>query len=128
MTPLELLEETIAYYSADPLRRASDRNGCYYNNNGKYCAVGRCLKPEENTEGRFLNSFFVMGESLVEALSDVKKESLFLPQYKGIPKEVWGDIQLLHDNPCFWNNNGLTNFGEERANKLRVKYSSPPFI
>ena len=44
---LEILEETIAYYSEDPNRRSisEDGDGCYYLHpeNGNRCAVGRCL-------------------------------------------------------------------------------------
>lgn len=109
MTKLEIIEETIKYYSEDTSRRGlspGTLDTCQYlTSNGKRCAVGRCCKD--------LVNFKVLDV----ALSNLKDE------YVGHSKRFWGDLQVLHDRSYHWNNEGLTNAGKNYLNDLKMRYT-----
>ena len=132
MDKTEIIEETVAYYSEDTSRRSIETGGgCFYNYNGKMCAVGRCLIPEMNPEyndngGDCLVFSFDMlsrgGGLERELIRD--KDSLFKEEYRGHEEGFWMDLQELHDKPIYWDENGLTIQGQEFVDKLKQKYES----
>ena len=102
-TYLDVLEETIAYYSEDPSRRSiNPANGrCMYNGpDGRKCGVARCCSkiPEEFES---------------QAVSNAILEKYLLPEYAHLDNlEFWSRIQNLHDDKSNWDDEGLSYFGE----------------
>lgn len=119
MSYLDVLEETINFYSVDPLnRRSVDRTTgkCLYAYEGKNCAFGRYI----NDVDKFIeeNSFYndSTSNSIIETfgMDVMKKEVEHLND-----KRFWDDLQFLHDTNSYWNEKGLTKEGTEYANKIK---------
>lgn len=116
LTKLEIIEETVKYYSEDVNRRAMNKEGgCMYKNNeGEMCAVGRCLIDAEE---------FARFEGWVDALDiEFNLESILKDQYTGHTIDFWKDLQDLHDNPMNWNPDALTKEGRDFVNHLEEKW------
>ena len=125
MTTQELLDDTIKYYSEDPVRRgimrnANDEVDCVYTtDDGKHCAVGRWLKPEYQDTGWWGNEENGIGELVDE---DVWEE-VIRGEVIHIPMWLWYDLQSLHDIKGNWDykNLCLTEQGTERLMKIQSK-------
>lgn len=125
MTQEQIVEETIAWYGADPVgRRSMKSNGaCYYAmTRKKRCAVGRCMtiKNAQATDDRL--KWRGRGTSVV-AISNL--ETLLKPRYRGHPLMFWRDLQKLHDNSFHWGKRGLSEIGVNfvKANWPKVTIS-----
>ena len=109
-TKLELLENTIAYYSEDTSRRALEENGdCQYLTAcGNRCAIGR--------------------EMRTDALDEIKNESIdgvmhLLPKrLQAMGEKFLTSIQNLHDTSHFWDDHGLTISGKRKVQELKDRY------
>lgn len=95
---LEVLKETVDYYSEDFDRRSVFNNGCFYFSEGRMCAVGRCLIDPEGFEE---NAKDISGDTTISHLKD-KVDFNFKDEYKGLPINFWSSIQELHDKDKFW--------------------------
>ena len=118
MNKIDVLEDTIKYYSENPKRRAyksteSTKTQCAYydKDTGNRCAVGRLLSLD-----------------LARALSDENQVVVDIIHY--LPKEVQElgagflqDLQYFHDMKQFWTETGLTEEGENMVKSLREKYA-----
>lgn len=115
MTQLEIIDETVAFYSADPGRRGMKDNLCAYQviENGveKKCGVGRCMTDEAIKE--FGNS-----RDTVDEIFDL--ENMLAPQYQGHDNDFWKEIQVFHDSPPNWNETGLTPIGKRQVELLKA--------
>lgn len=111
-TAREILEETAAFYTSE--NRAVVKGGhgnhgsvsCHYlTNDGKMCAVGRCLiDPSEITN---------------EPVIDIPQlEDRLKSEYRGHPIDFWSDLQDLHDSPNNWNREGLSTQGEDERDLI----------
>lgn len=115
-TKLEIINETVAYYSEDPRRRAFSGMSCrYITRDGKMCAFGRCevdpnINEEADVRGRFRDRFELMDVALKI-------------EYRGHQISFWEDIQRLHDNKSHWNESGLSDSGMIHVQILKEKYS-----
>lgn len=122
MTTLEIINETVEYYSKDTSRRAATKQGaCFYFqiSTGNMCAVGRCaILPEELD-----NSLFTTANIFLFRKLEISDEELFKPEYRGHSVEFWIDLQRLHDNNLNWNESGLSPRGKEQVVILKAKYS-----
>jgi hypothetical protein len=117
MTAIELIDETVAYYSQDTSRRAVDKNGfCEYKIGDKMCAVGRCVLKKKNT--RLAGGV----NNICKAGHKINLESILKAKYKGLPQLLWIEIQSIHDVCSYWDNNGLTTEGQKRVNELKDKW------
>lgn len=102
-TKREILIETVEYYGYDVTRRATEKSPSlanellcvYQTEDGRQCAVGRCLMdPDQAAKYR-------MGVSnLVVELGEI--DSLLKPEYRGHSIVFWKDLQTFHDNPDNW--------------------------
>ena len=128
MTKLELLEDTVKYYSENTRRRAvvkkeSGATECMYTtDDGQHCAVGRWLQPNyQNTD--WLDNEGCSADDLLKGCSvnDYRYEvdDLFVEGVRHIPAWFWMDLQQLHDNDVFWDKDGLTEAGVEKVDELR---------
>lgn len=114
---LNLIDETFKYYSQDPSRRAVNHVGeCQYlTQDGKCCAVGRCLD---------LSNFDFENNSM--SVEDIIQfgHLKFYPKYDGFPLELWIDLQLLHDNDSYWYNGKITPIGILEYEKIKEKWNN----
>lgn len=107
-TMLEILDETVKYYSEDTSRRGFSNVGIceYLTRDGKMCGVGRCMKnPTIKMRGAVTEMMLYgyTGSGRIISLEDELK-----PEYKGHPINFWVSIQILHDGAEHWNASGLT--------------------
>lgn len=116
---LEFLEDTIEYYSSDPINKRSffystNDEACYYRSpEGKKCAIGRHISDNKYNKS--------MEEKNLFGILDYSPDSL--------PKEILEldiyflfEIQILHDKSEFWDNNGLTVEGLEFVNLIKKSF------
>jgi hypothetical protein len=128
MTKLELLEDTVKYYSEDTSRRAvvklkSGATECMYTtDDGQHCAVGRWLQPSYQNTG-WTDNDKCSADDLLNGcnVNDYRYEAddLFVEGVRHIPAWFWMDLQQLHDNNVFWDKDGLTEAGVEKVDELR---------
>lgn len=124
MTKLEILEETVAFYSEDVDRRAyTEGEGCVYNTeDGKHCAVGRCLLPKLKELGTgFVGNFSTAVSELADRRDITNLDSLLQEKYRGHNIEFWTDLQILHDSNSYWNEFGLSKEGQHYYEDLKVR-------
>jgi len=124
MNKIEIINETVKFYSNDPyyLRSVDEDNNCAYNNtDNRHCAVGRCLMYKYRSRGKKLKGNY---EDLT-TLSNVHKisfDKMLSPKYRGHDICFWIDLQELHDIDSYWNSNGLSIVGEEFVQRLKLIY------
>lgn len=109
-TRQELLNNTVTYYSEDPVgRRAlTATGGCaYLTKCGKMCAIGReLLKPSSLSNIAISDNIDYIPKRLQ------KMGEWFLDS-----------IQTLHDTNSYWDTNGLTNQGKEHVAFICKEYT-----
>jgi hypothetical protein len=123
---LVLLNETIAHYSENVNRRCVTTNGegqfkCKYsgttidNAESDGCAIGRLLTPELRIQ---LDTKY--GDTIPSGVEDIWE---YLPdEIKGYGKLFLIDLQKLHDEIAFWDNEGLTGRGKLHVEEIKQKY------
>ena len=124
MTPLELLNDTIAYYSVNPAERRCQANGsCCYSPKTNYiptsdgCAIGRHL------DGDVKEKFDFRGGSIYSIKKNVLELFALAPQWmQDMHIYFLQDIQGLHDNPDYWNETGLSEEGKERVDEIKKRF------
>ena len=102
---LEVLEETVNYYSRDTSRRCIEDNTCFYYKEGNMCAVGRCLVDPQSLE-----ISIGAGDNDIVSLVKEEVEVEFKDEYKGLPLSFWEDLQCLHDATSNW---GTTQYSKD---------------
>jgi hypothetical protein len=128
MTKLEILEETVKFYSEDVTRRSvvptRKRTSCVYNSpQGKHCAVGRCFLPELKAEGeKFAGNSDTTPEDLLRIYSIETMDALLEEKYRGHSTYFWQELQTLHDTENFWCDKGLTRKGEEKVERIKSTF------
>lgn len=136
---LDVLEDTVKYYSENPLERRCSGikvgiNGieghrCYYApeslrkqhySNG--CAVGRLLPRETALR---IDVFYPDGRGILEVFDE---EEIQLPLViHALGFGFLGDLQVLHDRNCHWNDGGLLEEGEEFIETMRQKIKNQEY-
>jgi hypothetical protein len=115
-TKLEIIDEIVEYYSTDTSRRGvqltsfGSETCAYLTNDGKMCAVGRCMiEPTIDLGG---------------AARDVLEDSFYLlkPEYRIEDLEFWENLQNLHDTNSYWDKKGLTQRGLQEIEYLKTRY------
>lgn len=123
---LNLLNETVDFYSEDVSRRAIDAEGsCMYNTEDeKQCAVGRCLTDEA------IGKFGTVRADVFGLLKAAKKEGytfldeILKEEYRGFNIDFWFQLQRLHDIELYWQKGtGLTKEG-----KIHVVFTKREFV
>lgn len=111
-TKLKIIEETVKYYSEDVRRRAVNGIQCsYITEDGRMCAVGRCLQnPKE------------FGEISAYDLLLENEDDIFKPEYQGHDPEFWEGLQKLHDNRKFWTTKGISLNGQDKVKELKERW------
>ena len=126
MTPLELLNDTIAYYSVNPAERRciSIYGACSYSPSINHiptsegCAIGRHL------DGDVKIKFDESSYGSISMIAKYNKDAFALaPQWmQDMDIDFLMDIQVLHDKSDYWNETGLTEMGEEYVNQIKNKF------
>ena len=120
-TYVDVIKETIKYYSDDPenkrsLKINSGMSSCLYNGpDGKQCAFSRCAKsiPDHYDKlGKFASEVLKK-----EGINILKEEYRHLNNFG-----FWNELQHLHDDCNNWIDNGLSEVGKSHANSLIEKY------
>jgi hypothetical protein len=133
-TKLEILQETVAYYAADPVgRRAKLGAKCMYRTpEGRRCAVGRCMTKAsvvayaayigtvKNLVSTVLNGAYIGYDTVVR--QPLKRN------YQGHNLNFWDDLQALHDNNTYWTESGLSAEGQQFVAVLSERYREPQTI
>ena len=120
MTKIDIINETVAFYSADVKRRSlNEKEDCSYNGkNGTHCAVGRCLLPIYHDLGDKLPSNDWDFEGLFTANKCKDHNEMLQEQYRGHDLFFWNSLQSLHDTKNYWDAIGLTVAGEQYLQQL----------
>lgn len=106
---LNLLEETVSYYTKEKNNRSTQEGSCFYYKDGNMCAVGRCLTNPKDKDSK-------LG---VLAVYSLFKEDIFKDEYRGFDIDFWTLLQDLHDRPCNWDKFKLTVLGETKVNDIK---------
>ncbi len=98
-TKLEILNETVEYYSQLGRRALRSDGSCVYKTlDGRMCAVGRCmLSPEDYGRPGIITLCLGLPETL---------DSMLKPEYRGHLPGFWSSLQRLHDSAKHWNKDG----------------------
>jgi len=128
MTQLEFLNDTIAYYSVDPVnRRCTDKEGnCKYSPKtvnkvglSEGCAIGRKLPPNVQV---LLDSSSYGSIDCIKRDDPVKYDKL--PEWmKEFPILFLEAVQRLHDNAAFWTDTGLSESGIAKVNEIKQRFN-----
>lgn len=127
---LDLVDETVKYYSEDTNRRSvtGGRYGCSYESKNQKdeivrCAVGRCL-VNPKTMDSLLNDIEDANEGVggtaVGKILEHFGEEAFRPEYRGFNPRVWRLLQSLHDRDAAWDDKGITKTGESDVSDLKA--------
>jgi hypothetical protein len=115
LSAVEIINETVEFYSADTNRRSTDDSGyCFYaGEKGKKCAYSRCCKEgvyKLEYENNTVHNLPIAADELVEK------------RYKGHSNVFWAQLQSLHDSSRNWNKKGLSEDGKKCVDLLLERY------
>ena len=116
-TKLEILDMVASHYNSE--KRAFKNGGCYYKTtDGRMCAVGMCMNDDSIARwGDFVGD--------INELDSKRRGGIygmFKDEFEGHDIEFWANIQKLHDEAAFWDEEGLSELGVERYEALKEKY------
>lgn len=111
---LNLLQETINYYTVEENERAFDGISCKYYTQGKMCAVGRCLVNPKDKDRKL-----GFGLTSVSNLLSIFGERVFKKEYRGFDLSFWIMLQQFHDGQFFFNGFKLTEDGEYKVGLIK---------
>lgn len=124
MTKVQIIEQVMEGYIKDPSTRAIEGKKCKYKTeDGRKCAIGRCMK--EDNDRKIFNL-----EEDVEGLEDYlnkdgkKLDDILEDKYKGHDINFWMKLQEMHDTYILWNEEGLTAGGKTRYQQLLNEYKN----
>lgn len=122
---LEVLKDTVQFYSKNPGKRGIVYKTGFQNNScmfltpeGNKCAVGRYLNKNDL---KTLKACKIL-EGDVESLLDPGTVGKITTRIiKNLPIKFWQDLQSFHDADVYWNDNGMTNYGKSKAKMIEEK-------
>jgi hypothetical protein len=123
-TKLEIINETVEYYSQDPENRRAKYDGhcVYQTSDHKMCAFGRVMQNPE----KYINRISL---SIIDIIKNFNSRSFIInppivkEEYAGHNRAFWGIIQNLHDNNWYWDKDKLSAIGEEEVKRIKSFYS-----
>ena len=124
---LDMLEDTVKYYSEDTSRRATNPDsgiGCVYlKEDGKNCAVGRWINYDNFDLQSYNEAYSITDLLKLDYEEDFiyTDEELFVPEAQGFHYSFWTDLQDFHDGHKSWDESGLTSEGQTKIDKIKEK-------
>lgn len=122
LTKAEIIDEIIVNgYAKDPSTRAlDDRGQCVYRNkDGKRCAVGKTINNLHLAKVVELEGDVdELDENLYDTF-DISLEQAMFKKYRGHEVAFWADMQMFHDANANYDEEGLTQIGKDRLNRLK---------
>ncbi len=113
---LAFLDDTAGFYNSNN-RCVTDAGGCRYYLKGKSgCAIGRHIEDKKLCQEFDSNFEFMTGvsdESIFEKLPDDLKE---------LGVGFLAQIQILHDIRSNWDENGLSEMGNQKYESIKNEY------
>lgn len=114
-TKIEIIDETAAFYNLSN-RSVSQKNPyrCMYDDgNGHQCAFARLVQNPEELKS-------LEGKTALSILRGEKQNIIIIKEeYSGYEPSFYCHIQMLHDNPNYWTEKGLSKEGEEFVKQLK---------
>lgn len=117
MTKAKIIEETANHYNSENRAVNKGWECVYETHTGERCAVGRCMTEETLT--KYKNSC----KPVLDLYKETILDNLLKEKYRGHGVYFWEDIQRFHDKSYYWNESGLTGWGERYKQKLIEKYT-----
>lgn len=116
-TKLEILEMVANHYNSE--KRAFKNGGCYYKTtDGRMCAVGMCMNDESIARwGDFVGNIHELDAKIEGGIY-----GMFKDEFEGHDVLFWKDMQKLHDEAAYWDEEGLSWAGIEKYEELKEKY------
>jgi len=126
MTAIEIIDETVEYYTHNPQAISLQGTCEYRTENGNMCVVGRCMRPEVAAEFQYVYGAFD-GDDFRIAQGTRTTDDLLQPRYHGHQDDFWATLQELHDFSSYWGavGEGLTEAGQTFLTALRNKWGEP---
>ena len=91
----------------------------YLTEDGNMCAVGMCMnEPSLHEFGSFVGSVRELHNTTMNQRNEQGLEYLLKEEYKGHPLEFWSELQHLHDECRYWDEDGLNERGKIQASKI----------
>lgn len=112
-TRQELLENTINHFNSK--NRSIEYNTCLYRAGTKGCAIGRELPTK-------LAILIDQKHSNFSGVTNNKVFELLPQRLQSMGQDFLERIQDLHDDPAYWNDNGLSEMGEGYVKDLRKMF------
>lgn len=114
MNKIEIIDDTIDWYSSHPRSLLPGTNTCLYKgSDGKECAFQRVVENDLSIcEGK---AAFVLARD---------KAVTFKPGYEGHDEDFWHEIQRLHDNQYYWEGQTFTELGIKKVKELKELYKN----
>jgi hypothetical protein len=118
MTQEQIVRETVAFYTSKnraAVESVRPDNGCtstqclYLTDEGKMCAVGRCM-TKKGLEDVLVSHLKSSAHDLDDAFYGIDK--LLKKKYHGQNISFWANLQRLHDNKNWWDENGINGRGK----------------
>ncbi len=119
LTKIEIIKETAEFYNSENRGYDYIKDNCMYiTNDGKKCAIGRCLNTKgiqaiKNIQTKSFIILFPTNEIL---------DSYLKPKYRGHIKDFWLTLQSFHDTDEFWDKEGLSGDGKFEYEELLKRY------
>lgn len=126
-TKLEIIDETVAAYRTNKDRArqyslGSGRTVCkYITDDGKKCAVGRCMAKPLDVEGGVRMLAYMYYQK--SGVSCKHLDDLLKPEYRGHELGFWVYLQSLHDTEGYHDENGWTDRGKEAIEFVKKIYA-----
>lgn len=124
-TKTEIINETVEFYSKDPVnnRAFSQKGGYeYINKDNKKCAVGRCIKDSILEEER--NTINAQGYVISLDKNYKGLDTILKDEYIGHDVDFWEKLQEIHDSNFNWTPEGLSENGKENVKWLLERYEN----
>jgi len=124
---LDMLENTVNYYSEDTSRRATNPDsgiGCVYSKeDGKNCAVGRWINYDNFDLQSYNEACSITDLLQIDDGEDFiyTDEELFVPKAQGFHYQFWADLQDFHDGDKSWDEAGLTSEGQAKIDRIKER-------
>ena len=123
---LEIIDETVKYYSNNP--RSISSGNCYHyyqegENGPEFCAFGRCC-TEDNAKILESKGAYISLICSSDSNHRPSVDTFLKPEYHGHNLEFWEDIQDLHDSHGYWERDKvLSALGKSRVKQLKERYA-----